>query len=55
METYENMLYTFEEKLQFKYNEIDEEYDIQFPLVSLQDLNNFEEQLQNSQFKQKVV
>lgn len=51
MERMENILYGFENKNKFT-NEI-EESDIQFPLVS--DLNNFEEQLQESQFKNKVV
>ncbi|KMQ84179.1 anaerobic ntp large subunit [Lasius niger] len=53
MERMENILYGFENKNKFT-NEI-EESDIQFPLVTVSDLNNFEEQLQESQFKNKVV
>ncbi|KAM0734810.1 hypothetical protein ACS0PU_011629 [Formica fusca] len=55
MDRFENMLHVLEEKIQFKDNEIGIECNIQFPLVSLQDLNNFEEQLQESQFKNTVV
>ncbi|KMQ89708.1 hypothetical protein RF55_10634, partial [Lasius niger] len=55
VERLENILNGFEERIQFRNNEIDEECDIQFPLVSLQDLTNFEEQLQESQFKNKVL
>lgn len=55
MDRFENNLHALEAKIQLKDNEIDEECNIQFPLVSLQDLNNFEEQLQESQFKNKVV
>jgi len=39
----ENMLNVFEEKIQFKYDEDNEECNIQFPLISIQDLTNFEE------------
>ncbi|XP_024891389.1 uncharacterized protein LOC112467138 [Temnothorax curvispinosus] len=49
------MLNAFDEKLQFKDNEINDECDVQFPLQSLEDLNEFEQQLQESQFKQKVL
>jgi len=55
MDRCENMLNIFEEKIQFKDNEDNEECNIQFPLISIQDLTNFEEQLQDSKFKQKVV
>lgn len=55
MDRFENMLHVLEEKIQFKDNEIGIECNIQFPLVSLQDLNNFEEQLQESQFKNTAV
>lgn len=54
MDRMEDILYRFyEEKIKCT-NEI-EESDIQFPLVTLSDLNNLEEQLQESQFKNKVV
>ncbi|XP_077265252.1 uncharacterized protein LOC143899128 [Temnothorax americanus] len=54
-ERFEIMLNAFDEKLQFKDNEINDECDVQFPLQSLEDLNEFEQQLQESQFKQKVL
>lgn len=55
MDRIDSKLHVFEENIQFKDNEIGEECNIQFPLISLQELNNFEDQLQESQFKQKVV
>jgi hypothetical protein len=55
MDRFENMLHVLEEKIQFKDTEIGEEYNFQFPLNTLEDLNNFEEQLKNLEFKQKVV
>lgn len=51
----ENSLKTLEEKIQFKDNDPEEEYDIQFPLLSVEDLKKFEEQLQESHLKHKVV
>lgn len=54
MDRFENMLHVLEERIQFK-DEIGIECNIQLPLVSLQDLNNFEEQLQESQFKNTVI
>lgn len=55
MDRMENTLNVFDEKLQHKDNEIGEECNIQLPLISIQDMHNFEEQLQESQFKQNVV
>jgi len=55
MDKCENILNVFEEKIQFRDNEDNEECNIQFPLISMQDLTNFEEQLQDSKFKQNVV
>lgn len=55
MERVENILYGFEEKITKKFTNEVEESHIQFPLITLSDLNNFEEQLQESQFKNKVV
>lgn len=54
MDTFENILRAFEEKIQFKDNRMGEECDMQ-QLASLQDLSNFEEQLQESQFRHKVI
>lgn len=51
----ENKLHQLENDIQFQDIDNSEECDIQFPLETLQDLNNFEELLQESQFKQKMV
>lgn len=51
----ENKLHQLENDIQFQDIDNSEECDIQFPLETLQDLNNFEELLQESQFKQEMV
>lgn len=55
MDRFENMQYILMENARFKDNEIDEECNIGLPLLSLEDLNNFEMQLQEPQFKNRVV
>lgn len=55
MDRFENMQHILMENTRFKDNEVNEEFNIELPLLSLEDLNNFEQQLQESQFRNKVV